>query len=187
MTTQDPSDSSMPRRRFLKLASTSVGAVSGIGAAAGSDLKTTSTAQKRRRLRPTAKRVARPYDAEDFGEFLNQIAFPLGGIGAGMICLEGSGAPSPVSLRNRPEGYKQPCVFGAIAVRGKQNLARVIEGPVPARKIFGPPDTGNGAGGTTYGLPRFASASFKTRFPFGVVKLTDSQLPVQVELSGWSP
>ena len=30
---------------------------------------------------------------------LNRIAFPMGGMGAGMICLEGTGALSHVSLR----------------------------------------------------------------------------------------
>ena len=33
------------------------------------------------------------------GEHLNKVAFPLGGMGAGMICLEGTGAFSHVSVR----------------------------------------------------------------------------------------
>ena len=36
------------------------------------------------------------------GERLNRVAFPLGGMGAGMICLEGTGALSHFSLRNAP-------------------------------------------------------------------------------------
>jgi hypothetical protein len=63
----------------------------------------------------------------------------------------------------------------------------VLEGPVPGRKLFGASGTGNGAGGTTYGLPRFANATFRTRFPFGVVALADSQVPLSVEITGWSP
>src|SRR4029077_13041447 len=59
--------------------------------------------------------------------------------------------------------------------------------PVRARKIFGRPDTGNGAGGTTYGLPRCAESQFRTRFPFGVIALTDPRIPLQVEITGWSP
>jgi hypothetical protein len=58
---------------------------------------------------------------------------------------------------------------------------------VPSRKLFGSPGTGNGSGGSTYGLPRFANATFKTRFPFGVVTLGDPQLPLSVEITGWSP
>lgn len=111
----------------------------------------------------------------------------MGGIGAGMICLEGTGALSHVSLRNRPEVFNEPCVFAAIAIRGKQPRARVLEGPVPGWKLFGQPGTGNGATGTTYGLPRFASATFNARFPFGIVALEDPALPLAVKITGWSP
>ena len=38
----------------------------------------------------------------------------MGGIGAGMICLEGTGALSHVSLRNKPDVFNEPCVFAAI-------------------------------------------------------------------------
>ena len=55
----------------------------------------------------------REYNQAYTGTFLNQLAFPLGGIGAGMICLEGSGALSHVSLRNKPDVYNEPLVFSA--------------------------------------------------------------------------
>lgn len=133
------------------------------------------------------RRNGRAFNSEYSGEFLNHVAFPLGGIGAGMLCLEGTGALSHVSLRNRPELFNEPCVFAAVSIKGKRDLARVLEGPVPGRKLFGPPGTANGAGGTTYGLPRFAAATFKTRFPFGIITLSDRQMPLQVTLTGWSP
>jgi uncharacterized protein (DUF608 family) len=104
-----------------------------------------------------------------------------------MVCLEGTGAISHVSLRNRPEVFNEPCVFAAISIKGKPAAARVLEGPVPARKLFGPGGTGNGAGGTTYGLPRFTKASFKTLFPFGVISLSEARHPLSVEIIGWSP
>ena len=81
-----------------------------------------------------------------------------------MICLEGTGALSHVSLRNKPEVYNEPCVFSAVSVKGEAGLARVLEGPLPTWKVFGPPGTGNGARGKTYGLPRFSEAVFTTRF-----------------------
>lgn len=121
------------------------------------------------------------------GAYLGQIAFPMGGFGAGMICLEGVGALSHVSIRNRPEIFNEPCVFAAIAIKGAAPLARVLEGPVPTRKIFGPVGSAVGSPGTTYGLPRFAEASFEARFPFGKVTLTDPLLPFAVEVTGWSP
>ncbi len=52
-------------------------------------------------------------------EFLEVSAATLGGVGAGMICLEGTGALSHVSLRNKPEVFNEPCMFAAIAVKGK--------------------------------------------------------------------
>ena len=189
MTTRRPDDSSMPRRQFLKLSTTTVGAVSALGVSTsspGAEVSEKKSAEGRR-ARVGDRRNSRPFNAAYTGDFLNQVAFPLGGIGAGMICLEGTGALSQVSLRNRPEVFNEPCVFAAISVKGKPGVARVLEGPVPSRKLFGPPGTGNGAGGTTYGLPRFANANFKTRFPFGDIVLTDPTVPLDVTLTGWSP
>jgi uncharacterized protein (DUF608 family) len=178
----------MPRRQFLKLSAATAGAVGALGTGEAAGLTKAAGEQRpapdrsRSRIRPT-----RPFNAEYAGEFLNYGGFPMGGIGAGMICLEGTGALSHVSLRNRPEVFNEPCVFAAISVKGKSPVARVLEGPVPMRKIFGPPGTGNGAGGTTYGLPRFTAATFKARFPFGHIGLADSRVPLQVDLTGWSP
>jgi uncharacterized protein (DUF608 family) len=131
--------------------------------------------------------AARSFNAPYQAERLDQIAFPMGGIGAGMICLEGTGALSHVSLRNRPEIFNEPCVFAAISIKGTQPIARVLEGPVPTRKIFGPIGSAVGSPGTTYGLPRYANAAFETRFPFGKVRLSDPLLPLEVEVTGWSP
>ena len=51
---------------------------------------------------------ARAFNGLYHREYLNQIAFPMGGIGAGMICLEGTGALSKFSLRNRPDLTNEP-------------------------------------------------------------------------------
>src|SRR5690348_13288182 len=170
MSTEHSSDSSMPRRKFLQLSAATVGAVGSLGASPAAE---TGTELQRpaahKRSRPGGRRPSRAFNSEYTDEFLNQVAFPLGGIGAGMICLEGIGALSNVSLRNRPEVFNEPCLFAAVAMNGNAGAARVLEGPVQARKVFGPPGTGNGAGGTAYGLPRFAAAEFQTRFPFGIV------------------
>ena len=85
---------------------------------------------------------------------LNWVAFPMGGIGAGMICLEGTGAFSHVSLRHKPEIFNEPMLFAALSVCGV-HPARVLEGPVPMRKAFGGPLNGNGkTQGGHHGLPR---------------------------------
>jgi uncharacterized protein (DUF608 family) len=120
--------------------------------------------------------------------YLDHIAFPLGGIGAGMVGLEGTGALSQVSLRHKPDVNLEPQVFAALHVKGTKT-ARVMEGPVPMWKAFGSVmgEPGNGLNGRTYGLPRFAKASFQARFPFTNIGLADPGMPVTVELTGWSP
>lgn len=138
-----------------------------------------------------AKNVAllasRSFSASYAGDYLNRVAFPLGGIGAGMICLEGSGALSHASLLHRPDVQNEPCAYAGLSIRGAKPVARVLEGPVPQWKLFGRSDSGRGGENTTYGLPRFSSAEFTTRFPFATVDLRDEQVPLQVRLTGWSP
>ncbi len=121
------------------------------------------------------------------GDRLNRVAFPLGGMGAGMVCLEGTGALSHLSIRHSPEVYNEPCVFAALSVKGAAPSARVLEGPVPAWKIFGSPGSGNGAAGRSYGLPRLASPTFTTRFPFARIKFNDKAFPIGVQVEAWSP
>jgi hypothetical protein len=108
-------------------------------------------------------------------------------MGAGMICLEGTGALSHFSLRHRPEIFNEPCTFAALGIVGRPDLARVLEGPVPGWKLFGSAGTGNGAAGSSFGLPRFRDATFEARFPFASVSLEDKAVPVAVTLTGWSP
>jgi len=121
------------------------------------------------------------------GDRLNRVAFPMGGMGAGMICLEGTGAISHVSVRHKPDVFNEPFMFGAIAVEGLENGSKVLEGPVPERKLYGAPYTGNGSSNSSYGFPRFDHAEFLARFPFATVKLQDDDLPLDVEIKGWSP
>jgi len=137
---------------------------------------------------------AHVYNGPYTGTNLDRVAFPMGGIGAGMICLEGAGMLSHFSLHNHPDIFREEKVFAAVCVKGDKNVARVLEGPVPKWKIFAiHPGTGqyggpgNGLGETTYGLPRFRDASFNVRFPFAAVTLADPKMPLEVEITGWSP
>lgn len=121
------------------------------------------------------------------GEYLNRIAYPLGGIGAGMFCIEGTGALSHMSVRNHPDVFNEPCMFAAVSVRGIENGTLVAEGKVPDWKKFGSPNTGNGAGGASYGLPRFEKANFLARFPYAEIALDDPDVPLSVSIKAWSP
>jgi len=130
---------------------------------------------------------ARRYNGSYSGPYLNRVAFPIGGIGSGMFCLEGTGAFSHVSVRNRFQFFNEPCTFAAICIKGNKNIARILEGPVPGWKIFGGARSGNGAAGSSFGLPRFEKVSFLMRFPFAEVFLEDETIPLDVTLTGWSP
>lgn len=124
------------------------------------------------------------------GEHLNRVAFPIGGMGAGMYCLDGTGSISHVSVRNQMEFFNEPSCFAAICVLGEtpeKNVARVVEGPLPDWKYFGKPGAGVGSGGTTYGLPRFRNCVFDSRFPFATIELSEESIPVQAQIVGWSP
>jgi uncharacterized protein (DUF608 family) len=178
--------SGIKRREFLKLSATGIGVLGAGGVAAplaaqtggGSAASVSSRSQARARAN---------YNGDYSGERLNRVAFPMGGIGAGMICLEGTGALSHVSLRHRPEVFHEPVTFGAICVKGDSNVARVLEGPVPGWKKFGQGGSGNGASGSAFGLPRFREAVFRARFPFATIELKDTEVPLAVEITGWSP
>jgi uncharacterized protein (DUF608 family) len=125
------------------------------------------------------------FNGEYAGDYLNRVAFPIGGMGSGMFCLEGTGALSQFSLRNKPDFTNSPFIFAALTVKGLDNGAKILEGPVQSWKIFGNP--GSGGGANFFGCPRFEKASFSAQFPFGTVKLTDSKMPVDVVITGWSP
>lgn len=134
------------------------------------------------------------------GDELNYVGFPLGGLGAGSFCVEGTGAFSAFSLKNEPDLNLEPPLFAAVTVKGETPVSRVIEGQVPKYKIFGgargdlkrnppkpAPSKGTGLYGTTYGLPRFREAAFSAAFPFAQVDFADSRFPLQVRLRAWSP
>lgn len=129
------------------------------------------------------------------GERLNKVAFPLGGLGSGMICLAGNGSFTSVSLRHAPNLFREPLLFSAIAVKGAANetpRARVLAGPTPDWKIAFPwgeqfESSGDGARGKIYGFPAFETARFSSRFPFAEVALEDGRFPVRVRLTAWNP
>jgi uncharacterized protein (DUF608 family) len=178
-------DPTLPRREFIQRSATALG---GAGVASlGADLEAAVGAGANDAQQQRAPGARRTYNGTWEGARLNRVAFPLGGLGAGMICLEGTGALSHVSIRNQPDVFNAPCIFAAVAIKGPQVIARVLEGPVPGWKVFGARSTANGAEGTSYGLPRFEGATFTTRFPFGSVRLTDAQVPLAAGITGWSP
>lgn len=129
------------------------------------------------------------------GPFLEQIAFPLGGIGTGCVSLNGHGGLVDWELFNRPnKGSVLPFSFFTIWARaeGRAPVTRVLQAPPTA------PFTGQGRNGYAgygfgvnredgAGLPHMQSAAFKGEFPLAEIEFADAALPLQVSLEAYSP
>lgn len=134
-----------------------------------------------------AAAAGRGYNEPYQGPYLDHVAFPIGGLGSGMFCFEGTGAISNMSLHHVPDLFHEPCTFAAICVKGVENGAKVLEVNVPDYKKFGRRDGGMGVGGTTWGLPRFDEGTFTARFPFAELQLRDEDMPLAVTITVWNP
>lgn len=129
------------------------------------------------------------------GANLLQVAMPIGGIGAGCVCLNGHGGLQDFSIYNRPattagaDGHHLcEAAFALLHIKGEKPITRLVEGPLPVEKIY---DQGLQAQGyrkgAFEGLPRFSHSSFSGSYPFGTVALRDDKIPLTVEVTGWNP
>ena len=129
------------------------------------------------------------------GEKATQVALPIGGIGAGSVCMNGYGGLQDFSIRTRPENTAMPAGFSANSPEAafatlhiKSGATKLVEGPFPAFKIFDQGLQGQGLRrGGFEGFPRFQKCIFKGEYPFGEATLTDASLPIEVKVTGWNP
>lgn len=132
----------------------------------------------------------RPADSDD----LPQLAMPLGGLGAGNICINAYGGFQDFAIRHRPELSARPdghavrdTLFATLRCP-RTGTTRLCEGPMPRERIY---DQGLMAQGFRRGghegLPRFRRARCSAVFPFATVRLDDPAMPLAVELTAWSP
>ncbi len=118
-------------------------------------------------------------------EYLDRIAFPIGGIGAGSFSIEGNGAIAQMAIHHHPEVFHEPTMYAAIHIKGGNT--KVLEGQVPKWKLFGMPGASNGLSGKTYGLTRFCSNTFQAKFPYSYINLVDESIPLSCSFTAWSP
>ena len=126
------------------------------------------------------------------GRNLDEIAFPLGGIGTESISLGGWGQLRDWEIMNRPaKGFIVPRSFFTLKVRSPcgSPVVRVLQGPVEGSYV------GDGHS-LTYsrgrrdigqGLPRFREVSFTGHFPIATLSLSDSDIPLEVTLEAFNP
>ncbi len=133
------------------------------------------------------------------GEYLKEIAFPLGGIGSGCVSFSGLGALVDWEIFNKPnKGYQPRYSFLSLWAKpqGEERVFRVLEGRLlpPYNEPLGSKpwieNAGPGFGplqAHASGLPRWEKCTFTGRFPFAQVELADKEVPVTATIEAWSP
>ncbi|MEX0776035.1 MAG: GH116 family glycosyl hydrolase [Phycisphaeraceae bacterium] len=120
---------------------------------------------------------------------------PMGGIGAGCLCLNGHGGLQDFSIHHAPHMSALPdghdareAAFALLHIKGEHPITKLLEGPMPPEKLY---DQGLQSQGHRHsgheGLPRFETASFTAAYPFGHVNLTHPQVPLAIAITGFSP
>jgi len=131
------------------------------------------------------------------GDRATQIAMPIGGLGAGCVCINGSGGLQDFSIRTRPETTALPAWFTSnspeagfaiLHIKGSASVTKLVEGPFPPFKIFDQGLQGQGLRrGGSEGFPRFERSNFRGEFPFAEIRFADSAIPLDVSLIAWNP
>jgi uncharacterized protein (DUF608 family) len=131
------------------------------------------------------------------GDRATEVAIPIGGLGAGCICINGSGGMQDFSIHTHPETTALPAgftsnspeaAFAILRVKGAAPVTKLIEGPFPPFKIFDQGLQGQGLRrGGSEGFPRFEKCNFRGEFPFAEIRFADQAIPLDVSLIAWNP
>ena len=129
-------------------------------------------------------------------EYLNEISFPLGGIGTGCIGLAGNGRLIDWEIFNRPnKGSTNGFTHFAIKAEDGDNLidARVCQSDLNTSYT----GTFSGASFREFGfgapreymtgVPHFKSAVFTGTFPIATIEYHDEKFPGNLKLTAFSP
>ena len=121
------------------------------------------------------------------GNHLNEIAFPLGGIGTGSVSLSGRGELIDWEIFNKPN-KKSILPFSFFTIHAQS------QGHAPVTKVLQAPPTapfeGIGSGvlrENSAGLPHMDDCTFSGEYPFARIDFKDHQLSLQVALEAYSP
>ena len=125
------------------------------------------------------------------GNALNEISFPLGGIGTGSIGLAGNGRFVDWEIFNRPNkgsinGYSHIAVK---TFRDGKPICRVLNGDI-TKDLSGSGVGGFGSGPasqTMCGFPHFRECTFRGEFPFAAIDFADVDFPGSVRLTAFNP
>ena len=130
-------------------------------------------------------------------EYLREVSFPVGGIGAGCIGVAGNGRLTDWEIFNEAgKGRENGCSHFAVRAErnGKVEAARILAGDL-AGDLSGRPEGpdamfygfGWGPGEETLcGLPHFRNCEFNGEFPAAELDFFDPSFPGRVSLNAWS-
>ncbi len=130
------------------------------------------------------------------GEYLNEISFPIGGIGTGCFGIAGNGRFVDWEIFNKPAKGKS-LGFSHIAVRARrkdgQFIVKILNGDL-TKDLTGVYDKGTFHGfgfgpssGTMSGLPHFKNVEFNGEFPIAKLTFWDDDFPGKVILTAFNP
>lgn len=173
------------RRQFVKLAAAAMAPVPAFSSVANVANAETHQGETHKGKSKVASSI--DYPRRFSGEYLNRIAFPIGGIATGGLELGGRGNLRSWQIFNRPAEHEtQPYIFPAIFVRaaGHPDFASFLE----SRLL--PPFDIHDNGVRLYdlpGMPRMAEAEFHGSFPLAHIDFHDAHCPVAASLDAFSP
>lgn len=130
------------------------------------------------------------------GVHLNEISFPLGGIGTGSIGLSGNGCLVDWEIFNRPnKGSHNP--YSHFAVKAEypdgKAIVKILQGDWE-KSLTGQYSKANFSGfgfgpfgHTMCAFPHFRNVTFDGRFPVAELTFTDEDFPGEVVLTAFNP
>ena len=121
---------------------------------------------------------------------ISKIALPIGGIGTGTVSINGRGSLVDWEIMNRPgKGFStvtpgNDAPFFAIYINdGTKSFTKGLMGPLLDYEY----EHMEGRPVDHHGIPRFEKATFDAAYPFGIVNLSDSNLPIEVKIKAFNP
>ena len=121
---------------------------------------------------------------------ISKIAMPVGGIGTGTVSINGRGSLVDWEIMNIPgKGFStvtpgNDAPFFAIYINdGEKRYTKGLMGPLLDYEY----EHMEGRPVDHHGIPRFEKSTFDAAYPFGIVNLSDKNLPVNVKIKVFNP
>lgn len=121
-------------------------------------------------------------------QYLNEIKFPLGGIGSGSVCLTGNGQLVDWELFNKPakHTFNGQTHFSVRAVKKDGTVAAKVLNGDYTKNLCGKEGTGAETD-TMAGYSHFRNLKFIGEFPIAKLEFSDEDFPADITLTAFNP